>query len=676
MAQYTGETMFHQRIAAFIIFAAVVGCAEGNPNSSGAFGHDSRRGTSREASQSSGFGSRLFGQDRNAISRGDDQFINSEALSRSAPGRAEIEIVDNSNVEVTLVNASIEAAANAILDEVLGQPFTIADDVSGRVTIQTTGPIPKSALLALFEASLNANGARIETENGIATIRSGTIGNRTFQSVSNGGADGSTIVVAPLKFISAIQMSKLLQPLTDEGLNLVVDEDRSLLLMSGQPSALNAAIDALNLFDVDVMRGKSIALVGLQAADPNDVVEELRAIFESREGGMLEGVIDFVPNSRLNSVLVISGRSRYLDEAQRWIRELDRTAGRSQSYTKVYRLNNRRATEIAPILDGLIGDTGGASIGNETSSPASSRVAADPDRNALVVRGVQTEHDEVSRLLVELDSRARQVALEATIVEVTLNDEISLGVRWFIENHGNSNTFSDAAGGAIASNFPGFSSVFSSNDSSAVLNALAGVTDVQVISSPTLVVLDNREAVLQIGDEVPVAVQTATQTDSAEAVITTSIDYRNTGVILTVNPQIGASGTLTLDISQEVSSVATTNSSGIDSPTIRQRRITTSVLLNDGATLILGGLVQEADNRTDSKVPGLGDVPFLGSAFRNRSSQKDRTELLIMIRPRVIRDAAEADAYTSEWRSNLMKANAITQTGLGEPIHTIEDILR
>ena len=663
-------------IMAVLALISVVGCSEGSQSSSGAFRSDRVGGTDNQDSQRSGFASALFGQDRSAISRGDDQFINPNALANSGPGRADIEIVDDSRVEMTLVNASIEAAANAILDETLGQPFAIADGVSGRITIQTTGPIPKSSLLDLFEASLRANGARLEVDNGVAVISTGTIGNRTFRSPTDSGIDGSTIVVAPLRFISATQMATLLDPLSDEGLNIVVDQDRSLLLLSGRASALNAAIDALNLFDVDVMRGKSIALVNLEAADPNDIVEELRAIFESRDGGLLEGVIDFIPNSRLNSVLVISARSTYIDDAQRWIKELDRTAGRSQSFTKVYRLNNRRASEIAPILDGLMAEGGNSSGEGETGSANTARVAADPDKNALIVRAMQTDHDEVARLLIELDSRARQVALEATIAEVTLNDEVSLGVRWFFENNANSATFSDAANGGVSSNFPGFSSLFSAGNTDLVLNALAGVTDVRVISSPTLVVLDNREAVLQIGDEVPVAVETATQSDSGDALITTSIDYRDTGVILRVSPQIGASGTLTLEVSQEVSSVATTNSSGIDSPTIRQRRIETSVLLNDGATLVLGGLVQEADNRTDTKVPGLGDVPFLGAAFRSRSSEKDRTELLILIRPRIIRDASDANAFTSEWRNHLSSANAITSTGLGSPTHTLDEILR
>jgi len=253
---------------------------------------------------------------------------------------------------------------------------------------------------------------------------------------------------------------------------------------------------------------------------------------------------------------------------------------------------------------------------------------------------------------------------------------VSLGIRFFLEDNDWQTTFSDATSGAISPNFPGFSSLFTFGDSNAVINALAGATDVKIISSPTLMVLDNREAELQIGDQVPIATQTAISTEDASAPVVTSIDYRDTGVILKVSPQIGAGNNLTLEISQEVSSVANTSTSGIDSPTIRQRQITTSVVLQDGATLALGGLVQESDNRTDSRVPGLGDVPFLGSAFRNRDSSKDRTELLILIRPRIIRTDSQADAFSSEWRTRLSGANDTLQSGLGEPTHSLSEVLR
>lgn len=672
--------MYKRSILAISIALVLVSCGETRHTSAGRFGSDVTRSQGGSAAGPSDSEAHGWGQGRGSISRGNDQFINSEVLSANNPGRTDIDIVDDSNVEIALVNASIPAAAEAILGQVLKRSYSVADDLSGRVTIQSTGPIPKSALLELFEASLNANGARLEVRGEVVTILRGSTGNRTFRTTTQSGIDGSTIVVAPLKYVAASQMSTLLEPLIADGLHVVPDVNRNLVLLSGTGDQLEAAIDALNLFDVDVMRGKSVALVSLNAASPGDVVEELNAIFQAREGGMLDGVIEFIPNDRLSSILVITSRSSYLDEAQRWIRELDRTAGRSQNYTRVYPLNNRRAAEIAPILDNLMsgGATSVTGSDGEAFAAASegAHVAADPERNALVVRGHEADHEEVRRLLSQLDSRAQQVALEATIAEVTLNDQVSLGVRWFIENNRGSSTFSDAASGAVSQTFPGFSSLFSTSNADVVLNALAGVTDVKVISSPTLVVLDNKEAILQIGDQVPIATQTSVSSETGSAPVITSIDYRDTGIILKVSPQIGSSGTLTLEVGQEVSSVAKTNTSGIDSPTIRQRQITTSVVLNDGATLVLGGLVQEANNRTDNKVPGLGDIPFLGAAFRNRDSSKDRTELLILIRPRIIRDARDASEYTQEIRAHLSGADGITATGLGEARHSLDEILR
>lgn len=670
------------RVVSLLLIAALAlsSCDDVSHTSSGRFTPDVSRSSTDPARPGSGGEGRWAGQERQPVQRGSDEFINEDAV-RSRPSRAEIAIVDDSHVEITLVEASIGAAAEAVLAETLDRPYVIADGVEGTITIQSTGAIPKSALLELFEAALNTNGARLELEDGVFRIVPGSTGNRTFRTVNQGGVDGATIIVAPLRFVSAHQMAELLAPLTDEGLRVVTDADRNLIMLSGDAPQLEAAIDALNLFDVDVMQGKSIALVHLNAADPTAVVEELEAIFGAREGGLLDGVIEFHANDRLNSVLVITSRSSYLNDAQRWIRELDRTAGRSQQYTRVYPLQNRQAAELAPILNQLLGGsaTSDPSLSDEqgaTTASASARVAADPERNALVVRGLQPDHAEVERLLHDLDSRAAQVALEATIAEVTLNDEVSLGVRWFFQDQGNQTTFTDATSGAVSQNFPGFSSLFTFGDSTAVLNALSGVTDVRIISSPTLMVLDNKEAELQIGDQVPVATQTSVASDQNDAPVVTSIDYRDTGVILRVSPQIGAGNTLTLEISQEVSSVSTTNTSGIDSPTIRQRQITTSVVLRDGATLALGGLVQERDNRTDSRVPGLGDVPFLGSAFRNRQSNKDRTELLILIRPRIIRTNSDADAFTSEWRSRLSEADSALQTGLGEPRHSLSDVLR
>jgi general secretion pathway protein D len=179
------------------------------------------------------------------------------------------------------------------------------------------------------------------------------------------------------------------------------------------------------------------------------------------------------------------------------------------------------------------------------------------------------------------------------------------------------------------------------------------VTDVKVLSSPSLVVLDNKSATLQVGDQVPIVTQSAKGTAAGDAPIVNNVELKDTGVILRVTPRVNDSGLVTLDIEQEVSSVVKTTTSGIDSPTIRQRKLKTSVVVNDSEALALGGLIQERETTGKSKVPVLGDIPFVGTAFRNKSNAISRTELIIFIRPRVIRDVNEARRVTAEFRKEL-----------------------
>ena len=532
-------------------------------------------------------------------------------------------------------------------------------------------------LLELFEVALSANTARLEKDGNVIKIVPGSSGNKTFQLASNGVVDGANIIVAMLEYISAAQMVNLLEPLVAEGLTAVADKRRNLIMMTGSSSQLEAALDALNLFDVDVLSGKSIALMELNSADPEIIVDELKAIFENEENGNLEGIIEFIPNKRLGSVLIISSRSSYLPKAQKWIRELDRTASGQSRFIKTYELQNRSAVDVVPILNDLLkeGIPGGNENKTENGSNSGSRASADKTRNALLVRGTRYEHREIQNLLNEIDNSPQQVLLEATIAEVSLNDELDLGVRWFLQYGNFGFTSTDSSTGSTGSIFPGFSAVFDAGRGMAAINALAGVTDVKIISSPTLMVLDNEEAVLQIGDQIPVATQSSVDLSSGNAPTITNIEYRDTGVILKVKPNINSNGRVVLDVTQEVSSVATLQTHGIDSPTIRQRKIATNVLLNDGATLALGGLVQENDTKTVKKVPGLGDVPIVGSLFRKTESSKRRSELLILIRPKVIYTEDDARTVTEYWRSKLSGANTILKTGLGSPKHTVGDIL-
>lgn len=646
-------------------------CTETTTTSSGLFGEDTQVARhSFLTSKSHVMGALPVGASGGALARGTDQFLNPSFAAGG--GQAIVVPRDGETVEFSLVDASIAKAAEAVLREALGKAYTISPQVSGKITIQSTGPIQKDALLDLFAAALAANNARMETEKGVIMIVPGSSGNRSFRLASQGVGGGASILVAPLQFVSASQMVQLLEPLVAEGLKVTADRNRNLLMMSGPRNLMEAGLDSLNLFDVDVLQGKSVALVRITSGDPEAMVSELKSIFETEEGGNLNGVIEFVPNNRLGSILVITSRSTYLSRAQQWIRQLDSAARGADRFIVAYEMENRSAEEIAPILNQLLSEI--ASDGEGSNQVV--RAAADEARNALIVRANQTEHAEIQNLLKQLDSSPQQVMLEATIAEVTINDNMGLGLRWFLSSGNFGVTFSDASSGSVGSTFPGFSAIFNGPSVDVAINALADVTDVRIISSPTLMVLDNQKAVLQIGDQVPIATRAATDVTDPSAPIVTQVEYRDTGVILSVLPSINRNGRVVLEVSQEVSDVAATVTSGIDSPTIRQRKIATNVLLDDGATLALGGLVQEGDTETVTKVPVLGDAPVVGALFRDKNVRSRRSELLILIRPRVVSTPADAVVATEYWRTKLSAANSNLVRGLGAPQHTLIDVLR
>ena len=589
-------------------------------------------------------------------SQGTDEFLGPGGGS----GPPLFDTTDDNKVSLNLVDTSIAYAARAVLGEALGLNHTIDPNVTGNVTLQTTQPMDKETLLETFQTILELNGATLNRTNELITIVPFADAPRTISRLSGENVIGPRIVAVPLQYVSPKEMTRVLESIVGEGVTLDASSGRNVMLISGTRDEINATIDAINLFDVDVMKGKSIALFTLKTADPEAIANELVTIFDSGPNGALEDVVQFIPNARLSSVLVISTRSKYIAEARKWVANLDATAGGSRRRPVVYALENRSAEELAPILAEMIG----AGLLDETeeaeqAAQSGPKVIADPAKNAVIVWGDDQEREDIGRLIQTLDTTPVQVLLEATIAEVTLTDELNFGLRWFFNEGRTTGSFTDIASGAVASEFPGLSFLYSSTDVRVALNALSSITRVNVISSPSLMVLDNQEASLQIGDEVPIATQSSVDRTNVNAPITNTISFRDTGIILTVRPRVSSSGRIVLDIDQEVSSVKNTTTSGIDSPTISQRKISTNVVVQDGTTLALGGLIQDDSNDSRSKVPGAGDIPILGTLFKSKTDRRNRTELLILITPRVVRDGAEARQITDEFRRRLGEPNSL-----------------
>jgi general secretion pathway protein D len=302
------------------------------------------------------------------------------------------------------------------------------------------------------------------------------------------------------------------------------------------------------------------------------------------------------------------------------------------------------------------------------------RITADITNNAVLVYADQESQRIVEQTIRQIDRPQRQIAIEATIAEITLNDTLNYGVQFFLASQKGSvvntvatapgatnaidppsNAVNAAAGALIGRALPGFNFLIGSENSPrAILDALHNVTDVKVLSNPSLVVLDNQVATLQVGDQVPFSTGTATVLTANNTVVNT-IDYKNTGIILRVLPRANANGNVVLDIEQEISSIAAASvATPTLTPTVSQRRVKSTIAVASGQTVLLAGLITETDNKQRQGIPGLDQLPgALGDAFSHQNTSRARTELILFIRPTVVRDAVDAHVIAEEMRTKM-----------------------
>jgi general secretion pathway protein D len=294
------------------------------------------------------------------------------------------------------------------------------------------------------------------------------------------------------------------------------------------------------------------------------------------------------------------------------------------------------------------------------------RIAPDVVNNALLIYANQENYRVIERALRQIDRPQLQVAIDATIAEITLNDELRYGVQFFLKSQdvglghdkGSAlNTISSAASSALLERvLPGFNFFMGSEaDPRMILDALRTVTNVKVLSTPSVVVVDNQFASLQVGDQIPITTRTAQAVDVPTAPVVNNIDYRNTGVILRVAPRINANGNVLLDIEQEISAVAKTPSAGTLTPTVSQRRVRSSIAVASGQTVLLAGLISERQDRGRQGIPGLEQIPGIGELFSHNDGTIQRTELIIFIRPQIIRNGIDAARVARELRGKMVE---------------------
>jgi general secretion pathway protein D len=651
------------------------------------------------------------------------------------PTRVATEVTADGDITMNFARAEIQDVARAVLGEALKLNYAVDPRVQGQITVQTTTPLRRAAVLPTLDALLRLDGATIVESNGLyrivplADAQRGSLASTVTRPRGPVGP-GFGMHIVPLRHIAAAQIQKVLEPLAPEGTIRHVDTTRNVLVLAGSPQEISALLGTVEAFDTDWMAAMSIGLFPLRSADPKAVARELEAIFSDGQKDSAATLVRFLPVERLNAVLAISARPEYLSRVRDWTERLDRGEDEGTPQLFVYFVRNGPAADLAAVLSSAFSgepprisrrtaaqggvaptvgavelrrdnrslfvtppgtmsglspspivtepqapqrratrpgesappapfpfpsaDGAAAAEGLDAGGAPPVRIIPDETKNAILIFATPRQYRTIEAAIRRLDVLPLQVVIEATIAEVTLTDQLNFGVQWFLQSGNHRLTFTDAVSGAVDSIFPGFSYVFSAGrNAQFVLNLLASVTDVRVVSAPQVMVMDNQTARLQVGDQVPIPVQQAVSIISPDAPIVNTIQFRDTGVILEVTPRVNPGGPVILDIKQEVSDVARTTTSGIDAPTIQQRRIASTVAVETDQSIALGGLIRSSKNDVRSGIPLLMDIPLLGALFRSTENDERRTELIVLLTPRVVRDSADAHRLTEDLRRRL-----------------------
>jgi general secretion pathway protein D len=609
--------------------------------------------------------------------------IGQEGAAPTGPDSGEqVQITDNgTKVTLNFVNVELQSFVRVVFDDILKENVIVDPDLTGRVTLRTTDPVSHKMAINLVRNVLQLNGGALTKSDGVFRVSARGAGNAR-------GQFGENIRVVPVRYLNAEQARVALQPFSNTGTEITANNEGRYLVISGIPGDLDAMTQVLQSLDVDQMRGMSFALVPLKDANASSVADEISQMFAQGATPNLK----VLPIQRMNAVLLMTSVPETLSRARDWIAKLD-LSGNDTKQIRVFPVQNRRATDVADMLNGILGGGGGRSrktddsptapsltpgvaqtntggarvqsasldgttgaIGEELGSTLDGiNVRADVSTNSLVVRAEPEQYRLIESTIRRLDVLPTQVLIEATIAEVSLNDALRHGVRWYFQNGHHGVALSDVGGGGPSSLLSGFNYVFSVPNGRLVVNALEQVTNLEVISSPALTVLDNETASLKVGDQVPIATRSARTVTTPDAPVVNDIEMKDTGIILSVTPRVNSSGMVMLDISQEVSDVVATATSNIDSPTIRQRKVNSSVAVQSGAEIILGGLISTNRQKGSQGVPVLKDIPILGAAFTSDATKEQRrTELMIIIRPTVIANRLDVARVTEEIKAGMV----------------------
>jgi len=576
--------------------------------------------------------------------------------------------VNNNKFKINVENMPLNKFINFVFGDVLKESYFVGKYVRDKkdlITIRMNKPLNKSEFVNTILNILQKYGVSVENRNGtLFIVRSKGLQNIKVaefvigRKIPEAIADGELIAsIIPFHYVNASTYTGFIKrfALSQDGRVSVIPNSNTIMIVD-KAGNIKEAIKIINLFDRITFEKKKVELVKLEYLSVDSFESKLKKILPL-EGipishSLREKGIVLVPLKEINSLLIVSSSQKWIDTVMFWKRKMDTidVLGNNPRMF-VYYPKNRRASDLARIFSQV-----------KTSSkksfgilPSGVKLFVDENRNAIVISAPPKSYLKIKNVLDKLDTLPKEVLIEVTIAEVTLTDNLQYGIEWYLQHSGKYNGILSTVGGlGLGSAGLNYSLITDTKKFRSIINMYAKKNLINVISSPRLVVLDNHQATINVGTQVPTVTSEATSDNiqsSGTTALVRTIQYRTTGVILTIKPTINSGGILTLDIDQEVSEPQINDTSKIDSPLILDRSISTSVVLKSGTTLLLGGLIKNNKSKTVNKVPLLGDIPLLGELFKTTSVGNTKTELIVEITPYIISSISEAERKTKAFES-------------------------
>lgn len=583
---------------------------------------------------------------------------------------------DKIDIAFNFDNAEIKDVLHVILGEILNVNYILDRRVSGTINLHATGQVYKEELLSMLNTLLYVYDFAILKEGDLYRVLPKAESRQETNIIISGDkipewSKNIIIQIVPLQYENPKNLNATLRPFMTGIGNIVTHGDSPYIIIIETASNMEKLLTLIKIFDVPFFAGKAIRFYDFKHVDARNMAKDLNTLAQSLGGKSgNEGDFNFVPFSDTNKMLVATKLPELLPKIDLWIKNIDVPPTQQDEIPKiyVYKVQHQKAETIVPVLTQVYSEKMAAQpkiMGKEQIEPM--KIVADPKTNSIVVKALPSDYKGIKAIIEAIDATPQQVFIEALILEITLEDGLDYGTEW----EWDMGSLNIRGLGDLRRTEGRPTIRIAKGNFEVLMDIIATNSNVRVLSAPHLLVRDEQPANIQVGSEVPILSSSGQQ--AGTTVTFEQIQYRDTGIILTVTPHIAENDFITLDIKQEVSNAETTTTGVSDSPTFSTRQAETSLVIKSGHTISLGGIIEHKNEKSVSKIPLLGDIPFLGNLFKTVSIANTRTELLMLITPYIANNEEEADSLTNAFQKKLKMIEPLLTQGIDE-INKIDEI--